>query len=544
MPIVNIEGLGQMQFPDDMSQEQIANAIETDVMPRVRREKLVKSNPGEYDPQSTEFQTKYGPQATTFGENLSAGVGKAFVDTYRGLKQLSYAMPQTQLFTELTGIGKRDRADNNAAINQAKVSDAPLMTTGGGMTGYIGGQLSQFALPGGAASKVGGAALNALPRLARGAAVGAGIANTQPVAEGETRIGNTAFGATAGAAGEGVASLFGRLATGSKETISPAVKKLAERAKEFGIPLRAEQLTGNRALAGLSAALDTVPFSGRSASRDAQRVALNKAISGTFGESTPNITEAINLATKRLVGEYDSVLGKYAVKVDDVFVNEMDDILRKSLAELPEAQGRVISRQVDEILGKVQSNGTIDGQVAYNIKKAFDRIGKNNELKHYIGELRSSLYGALDRSLPADVAKGFAKTREQYSNLIVVRKIFKDAAEGYVTPARLANAKARGDLGELGRIGQQFLTEPFGNSGTANRIAGLGVLGGLGAGAAFNPVLAGQVALTGATLGRGANAALGSNALRDYILHGSNALRVASDKASYYLPTAGAIASQ
>jgi hypothetical protein len=36
MPRVNVEGVGQVNFPDDMSQEDIIKAIETDILPSVK----------------------------------------------------------------------------------------------------------------------------------------------------------------------------------------------------------------------------------------------------------------------------------------------------------------------------------------------------------------------------------------------------------------------------------------------------------------------------------------------------------------------------
>jgi len=34
MPIVNVEGIGQVNFPDSMSPEQITNAIQEDILPQ------------------------------------------------------------------------------------------------------------------------------------------------------------------------------------------------------------------------------------------------------------------------------------------------------------------------------------------------------------------------------------------------------------------------------------------------------------------------------------------------------------------------------
>lgn len=140
-------------------------------------------------------------------ENITSGFGKAIVDTGRGLRQVaSYA-----------GIGDKEAIQRE--IDEAKRLDAPLMATGGGLTGNVAGQIGMALLPGGVAHGV-GKAVTALPRLApAGAALvnagkawmmpqtlagAAGVGATQgfvqPVASDESRLTNTAVGTIGGAA--------------------------------------------------------------------------------------------------------------------------------------------------------------------------------------------------------------------------------------------------------------------------------------------------------------------------------------------------------
>jgi hypothetical protein len=493
-------------------------------------------------PQSAEAPAS-PTDGATFGENFSAGVGKSFVDTGRGIGQL------------IAGIGAKVMpsvyqpiADNiQAGVDEATRLDAPLMATGGGITGNIAGQAAQFAIPG---SAVAGGGLKLLPRLARGAAAGAAIANTQPVTGEQTRLGNTAFGAAGGAAGEGIAAGIGRLAAGSSNKISPEVRALAKRAKDLGIPLRAEQVSGSRPLAGVSAALDAVPFSGRDASRDTQRLAFNRAVSRTFGQNTANLKTAVDQAENVLGAKYDAVLKNHGVNVDNQMLTDLQSVASAARNEMTDAQFSVIQRNIDNIIGKVGPNNQIDAEAAYNIKKLLDRIGKSSDssLANHARDLRSVVIQALDRSLPPDVARGFTETRAQYKNLIDVRKLVKAGAEGNVSPAVLGNKSGLSPkLKEIADIGAQFLKEPFGNSGTQNRTVGLGILGGLGAGAMFNPALAIQTAAGGATIGRGANALLQSPGFVNYQLAGSNTLRRSLPYANALLPAfgaTGAVASQ
>lgn len=485
---------------------------------------------------------EYSPtEGNSFLQNLGIGFGKSFYDTGRGLKQLAADAGAAIAPGMFADDAQRIRAANTEAARL----DAPIMRTGGGIVGNIAGTASQFAIPGSLATR----AATIPGRLAAGAGLGAAIANTQPVTGEQTRTVNTVIGGLGGAAGEGIALGIGRLSM-RNPAVSDEVAALAKRAQELEIPLRAEQVTGSRPLAGISAALDAVPFSGRDAARNAQRSGFNRALSRTIGENTDNVATAVKQAQSRLGSAYDDVLRNNAVRIDDVATQEIDDVLQAARQELTDAQFGVVERQVNNLLGKVQAGDTIDGQAAYNIKKMLDRIGRGNDssLAYHATELKNTLVAALDRSLPDDIARQFANTRKQYANLIQLRKLVKAGAEGNVSPAVLGNVRGlRGDIKEVADIGAQFLKEPFGNSGTQNRLVGLGLLGSLGGGAFFDPTTALTVAGTGATVGRGTNALLQSPAFVNYQIGGSNALRALLPYARPVLPAlgaAGAVAGQ
>jgi hypothetical protein len=505
-------------------------------------------DPSEYDPASPEFQAKYGPTSgQPFGENFTAGVGKSFVDTFRGIRQLGAAaadavLPQQQTLASLvTGERPSFSAGIQQEVDEAARLDAPLMRTGGGITGNIAGQAAQFAVPAGAVMT--GAKL--APRLARGAALGAAIANTQPVTGDQSRLGNTAAGAIGGAAGEGIAAGIGRVAAGSSNKISPAVKTLADKARnKWGIPLRAEQVTQSNPMQSVSAGLDMIPFSGRDASRKAQGAAWNRALSRTIGQSDTNLRTAIDNAENALGAKYNAFLSN-PIKNDAQLQSGVQRVLAEAQAELDPQQFARLEKQAQNLLAK-SADGAIEGRAVYNTKKILDRLTKSTDssLKFHAQELRGELFGAIDRSIPD--AKGFSTVRTQYGNLIALRRGLRAGAEGTVTPARLASMQTRGDLKELADIGATFLKEPFGNSGTANRMFGSAIVGGSIPAAFVEPT----AAVVGAGMVGGAratNALLQSPAFVNYQLGGSNALRAIMPTTNRLLPlasAAGAIASQ
>lgn len=131
-----------------------------------------------------------------FLSNVAAGAGKAVSDVGLGVRQM---------------FGKASQGE----VDDAAKRDKALMGTGGGLLGNIGTQAGMALLPGGAAVRAGNAMgapmLAAAGKLAlstpatlTGAGVGAGMgaaqAALQPVQTGDSRAGNAAFGAVAGAA--------------------------------------------------------------------------------------------------------------------------------------------------------------------------------------------------------------------------------------------------------------------------------------------------------------------------------------------------------
>ena len=93
MPVVNIKGVGPMEFPDSMSQEQIASAIHNDVLPKFP-ELAAKTN------------RTWGEAATDIGSSLTRGVGQLAQLPGQIGELAGITSPQDE-DTGLQGIGKR-----------------------------------------------------------------------------------------------------------------------------------------------------------------------------------------------------------------------------------------------------------------------------------------------------------------------------------------------------------------------------------------------------------------------------------------------------
>ena len=141
-------------------------------------------------------------EGMTTGQIMAAGAGKSAADTWRGVGQLFSV-----------GQGDKQAAEELAIREQ----DKPLMDTGAGKVGYVGGALATMVTPGvllkgaGAgmqaanlarAAQAVDAAGNAIliPKTLKGAAaLGAAQGAVQPAANTQERVINTALGGAAGA---------------------------------------------------------------------------------------------------------------------------------------------------------------------------------------------------------------------------------------------------------------------------------------------------------------------------------------------------------
>lgn len=483
----------------------------------IARRLATPAQPSYRDPAGDTYSATEGQ---SFLENAAAGAGKSVFDTFEGVKQA-------------LGFGDQAKIDERARL------DAPLMATGGGLTGNIAGQIGQMAIPGAALGKVGLLAKGASTAAKIGqAAAGAGaFAATQPVLTGQSRLQNTAVGALAGGAGQGVASGLARVAKGGKAALDPALRDLAMKAESYGIPVTAAQLTDSRFLRTLKSVVDKLPFSGTRKMADKQQSAFNRAVARTFGEDVDKVNKDVaTRAITRLGGTFNDLAGRNKLKVDEKLLTDIaelsDEVGKFGTGDNAKAVGNL----VDDLLSKTKGD-TVDGK-AY---REFDsRVGKlikgtsDGDRRHYLGRLRDSIREGMDRSVsPAD-AKKWKDARKQYRNLKTVEELIGKENVGDLSPQLLLSLVRRndrkfaytggGELGDLAKIGQRFLKDPVPNSGTAERLLATGALGGgIAGGAAFG--IDPSTMLGMALMGRGLGGALNSRTAQRYMLQGAPQLQ-------------------
>lgn len=519
---IDVPGMGVVEFPDGMSDAQIAAAIKAN---------MPAPEPGML-------------------ESLGAGLGKGFGSTVLGAQSLvgkgigavggmlPDGNPLSQAGNWLVNDAQTGRA--NLAQQLSPYKSANPITAG---AGELGGEIAATLPVGGVLGKgVGMLGPKAAPladalatsgfraggltgvpgmalRMVGGAATGgASAAMVNPESAKEGAI----IGGLMPPAIKGVGMVGQALGAGVRKSlgsVSPEVAALADRAEQLGIKVPADRLVQSKPLDAVASGLNYVPFSGRAATESKMNEQLNRALSRTFGQNDSNVTFALRKADDALGSKFDNFLKSNAVNLDEQLLQDLASASNQAAKELGSDGASIIAKQVDEIVAK-GGNGVIDGQAAYNIKRTLDRIGKRNSPEAwYALDLKQKLMGALDRSVGPEKSKSFAELRQQYGNMLALQKLAKNGVEGEISAARIANLPNINNqpLQEIADIAAQFVKPREAQHGAMQRaiVGGAGMTAGA---ASFG--LPGVVGAAGASMvGRGTNAALESDLLRKLLMN-------------------------
>lgn len=469
-----------------------------------------------------------------------AGAGKAVADTGRGIGQW-------------LGLVKQSDVDEAAARDRA------LMNTAGGIAGNIGGQVAQMALGGaGAGAVAGGAAMAAKVGPITRAALQAGtFAALQPVKTGDTRLGNTAEGATLGAVGQGIASGVHRLAAGASDTIAPHVRDLYHRAVAAGIPVNVAQLSDSRFLKTLSSQLERLPLTGAAEARQGQQLAFNRAVSRTMGEDAERITPDIYSAAKARIGrEFEGLSARNSLVVDMPLVGRLAGVVDDANRYAAGDTARAVGNLVDDVLAKVDASGMLPGRAYQSMDSQLGRLMKTGgEKAHYLGQVREAMRDAMDQSLTAADREAWNIARQQWRALKTVRDLAAKDPSGNIAAGQLAGrvgasnagkealaSGTAGELGDLAAIGKAFVRDPVPDSGTSQRLLAQALLtGGVGGGAYYagnrDPGTAAAAVAASLAGGRALSAVLNSPAAARYMVEGAGPVTRAAAVAAKALPT-------
>lgn len=306
----------------------------------------------------------------------------------------------------------------------------------------------------------------------------------------------------------------------SASGISPERAALAKEAKDvFGIPITAPQvgMSGVGKLA--ESASRSLPFSGSRVFEMQQRQTFNRAVSKTFGEDSPTITQQVMDRAKRRIGSVmDWIEKTNDVNISGGTIGRLATIEHDAQQNITPEEFRIVQRQIDNVLSKINANGQIPGEVYGALLRKNGPLdqamgNQNSNISRRAKMIADTLRDALQNSLTGQDLSAYREARSQYKNMKTIEPLVNKSPTGDLSPALLnervtkqfpdrAYSTSNIPLDRLAKIGQAFLKEPP-TSGTSERgatfaemakiggyIAAGDILGGVNAAAAVGGTLA------------------------------------------------------
>ncbi len=524
---------------------------------------VLQNIPDDVDPNSAQLKARVEKIRT--GRGVSQDVakmreGNAFQRGVRGagasLQNAAYGVKD--IFTDLTLENRRTIEANKQFLDQ---------DTAGSVGGFA-ADVASFALPGGVAAKAITKGVTMLPRAAQ---LAAGLGATTGVDAGLSAAystGDRAQAATEGAigslGGQVVGKVLGRTLGGlvrpsadaqalMAQGVQPTIGQAADQGTFMGRAIRkGEEMAESIPLVG-----GIVSNARQRAGNEATQVAFDRAVA-PGGVKQAVSREGVDELGKQFKQAY-GVIDQYIFKPDQQFEQ---DVL--SIANNPNfGAGR---ETIDRVMRFVNANFTskfqqgpqsVGAYLSGEGFKSFDsEIGRR--IRDLAGQqgtdalaerrILTAIEGALqqyrDRNLPRDVVEQLTDTDRAYAAWKRVARASKYSPDGEVTPAQLTRAvkaMSKGDSFGRGQAFMQDLTDPAAilrnrspNSGTADRLATMGLVGATVANpATFLPYAGGTAALAGAY----------SRPVQKFLLGGFNrqkAIEEALRKRNAYLGDVGA----
>lgn len=420
---VEVPGVGKLEFPDGMSQSDMAAAIKRN-FPQIHKQGVSKA------------ASDMAAEDVGVLDTLAIATGRGFDKTAMGLKQMvlggvkkfgpeSFSKAAEQ---ELNSLAAQEAGkDSEYAGLQAKrpistgIGEAvPAIMATGGM-GLIPASLGVAGMEG---MKYGE------PEERTKRAV---------VAGGSNLIG----GYIGNKIGDIVAPVAGRALNATQ---SEALKT----AQKLGYKPRLSEVTGSPVMARLEDVAARTP-GGAGIMQDfatANQRSLNKAAAKALGENADELTPKVfSAASERISKPFEQIkaLPGKSISVGKAVADAADEVLR--------VQGKMIAAEQDEALAGLakqakmlaSNSGKIDGETYQLIRsglssQSYDATGTNRAL---YGKLLEALDNSAEESLKAqgrgELAAALREVRPQYGNLKTLEK-GAIAEGGNVSAARLASA--------------------------------------------------------------------------------------------------------
>ena len=475
----------------------------------------------------------YDPtEGMSIGDKFTAGVGKAFVDTGRGIYQLGASIGHAAGM-----VSDEKMAQIQQDVDEAKELDKPLMATTSGRVGNIVGQAAPaLALPG---AGIIGSAIE-----------GAGMGALQPVATGESRAQNIGMGGVGGAAGAVLGKLVSGVAGGFRG--AGAREEAVNLLREEGIPVSVGQATKAKLAQTVERAS---AMTGDEAAEFAanQASAFNRAVLRRVGVDDPFLRrigvdpngvvaatpEVLGPARQAITNVMDGVASRTRPHLDNALLNDMAQIEQDAARQLPASDIAPITQNLNDILeNATQNNGYLNGTFVRKLNSNLGALSRNPSTAPIASDLQEAVHNAVQRYASPGDAAALAQAQGRFRALKQIEPAVEPATGNISVPKLLnsMNTKAYGgrnqvlygrgdqDLANLARAAKQVIPENLGNSGTAERA--LPALTALEVAASGEPVKAGLKAAAGvAGLNAAGRAMRSQGVVGRYLINGIPGVR-------------------
>jgi hypothetical protein len=503
MPIIEVPGHGQVEFPDGMSDDEIVSAIKKSSMaepPKPSVSNLERFTQGLKDPIDA------GVQLLT--KMLPEGVVKA------GNTANNWLADKTGL------VG---RLPEGGIDQQVKETGDKFKTDGVDWSRMAGNVLSPANLA--IASKL-PAAASLTGRVAQGAAGGAAMGALTPVTGGdfaEEKLNQIGTSAAFGGALPAVTGGLSRLIS-PKASLNPELALL----KSEGVNPTLGQTLGGRfnsaeeKLTSLPIVGDAISNARRKAQEQFNTAAINRATS-PIGEKVESIgQQGVKEAGDLLSGVYKDAIDKVKyVKFDQQFSSDLNQLKSMATGLEPKWESAFNKLISDKLGTRVSPNGSMLGD---NYKNVISDLGteirkfegkETSAVRDYassVKQLQNLLQQQIGRGGNPAAAKMWRDADKGWANLVRVEGASTQAknSNGVFTPGQLniavrqndtsvrdrATARGTALMQDLGNAGQNVLGNKVPDSGTPGRMLPVG----LGAALLSNPLLVGSGVLGGAAM--------------------------------------------
>jgi hypothetical protein len=270
----------------------------------------------------------------------------------------------------------------------------------------------------------------------------------------------------------------------ARHTIDPSVLALARDAAALGVELRPGQLT-------MSHALKLADDLTKGSKNTTQLRDFTAAVSRTFGDNTPRITEeTLEAAQARIQANLNLAAANTQLTPDREFLDALDRV-QHNITTNPDLDAAA-ANDLMRMIGLLRPpRGALTATMPGEVYQAITNRGETLDLlqhhqsprvRQYASAIRDALEDGIERHSTPEYAELMRASRDQYKNMMVVQKVWEATpTAGLLNPKTFLTAVKKNyadfgwepptDISTLGKAGA-FLAKPN-EAGTAAERGGI-----------------------------------------------------------------------